>query len=262
MKWSATYDTFGNCSIDVEDIENNLRFAGQYFDVETGLHYNWNRYYDPETGRYMRVDPVGEGLNLYLYVQNNPLKYIDPRGLTATRSQDNYWTQNNTSNQQTSVQSNQGEDYAESLNLNPTKSIVARVVDKAIVKATSFHFEGRDAINDPYKNYNYNDVESNREWTKLDNWQVGTHNNKVGKIELKYVHNKTGAELVFDGDSPDKQLTQIGIKGTPNYVNPMPSSQVNGIGSALKFVGKSAGHFFADVVPFWIGGDVRGPDPD
>ncbi|MCP5005420.1 MAG: hypothetical protein GY941_16010, partial [Planctomycetes bacterium] len=85
VKWSAVSDTFGNCSIDVEEIENNLRFAGQYYDSETGLHYNWNRYYDPETGRYMRVDPVGEGLNLYLYVQNNPLKYIDPEGLT-TRS--------------------------------------------------------------------------------------------------------------------------------------------------------------------------------
>ncbi len=89
MKWSAVYDTLDNCSIDVEAIENNLRFAGQYYDAETGLHYNWNRYYDPETGRYMRVDPVGEGLNLYLYVQNNPLKYIDPRGLSTGRVQNN-----------------------------------------------------------------------------------------------------------------------------------------------------------------------------
>ncbi len=91
MKWSAVYDTFGNCSIDVEAIENNLRFAGQYYDAETGLHYNWNRYYDPETGRYMRVDPVGEGLNLYLYVQNNPLKYVDPRGLTAVKPKTSFW---------------------------------------------------------------------------------------------------------------------------------------------------------------------------
>ncbi|MCP5007849.1 MAG: RHS repeat-associated core domain-containing protein, partial [Planctomycetes bacterium] len=75
----------------VEEIENNLRFAGQYYDAETGLHYNWNRYYDPETGRYMRVDPVGEGLNLYLYVKNNPLKYIDPRGLTAVKPETGFW---------------------------------------------------------------------------------------------------------------------------------------------------------------------------
>ncbi len=198
-----------------------------------------------------------------IIVQNNPLKYIDPQGL-----------------QQQFKNNNQEFDYVESLNLDPSgqrdgilsrvgnsirnaASAVAGVVSNAAVKVTALHFEGRDAINDPFNDYTYADVlgETNK-WTKLDNWQVGTHNNNVGKIELKYVHNKTGAELVFDGDSPDKQLTQIGIKGTPNYVNPMPSSQVKGIGSALEFVGRSAGHFFADVVPFWIGGDVRGPDPD
>ena len=90
-KWSATYDSFGKATVSgTSTITNNLRFPGQYFDSETGLHYNWNRYYDSETGRYMRVDPIGEGLNLYLYVQNNPLKYIDPRGLTTRSYQNDY----------------------------------------------------------------------------------------------------------------------------------------------------------------------------
>ena len=83
--WSATYDSFGNAQIDVEVITNNLRFPGQYFDAETGLHYNWNRYYDPETCRYLRTDPFGDGLNLYAYVFNNPLSLIDPLGLCAVR---------------------------------------------------------------------------------------------------------------------------------------------------------------------------------
>ena len=79
--WSAVYDSFGNVQIETAEIVNNLRFAGQYHDAETGLYYNLNRYYDPTTGRYLRTDPYGEGLNLYAYVFSNPVNLIDPLGL-------------------------------------------------------------------------------------------------------------------------------------------------------------------------------------
>jgi RHS repeat-associated protein len=80
--WEATYDPFGKASIATEIVVYNLRFAGQYFDQETNLHYNWFRYYDPSTGRYTQSDFIGlgDGPNTYAYVANNPLIYIDPDG--------------------------------------------------------------------------------------------------------------------------------------------------------------------------------------
>ncbi len=63
-------------------------FPGQYYDGETGLHYNWHRYYDPETGRYNRPDPIGlaGGINLFLYTLNNPIGLIDFNGLYVLAS--------------------------------------------------------------------------------------------------------------------------------------------------------------------------------
>jgi len=63
--------------------EYNPRFPGQYFDQETNLHYNYFRYYEPETGRYISPDPIGlaGGVNVWGYVGQNPLSLIDPYGL-------------------------------------------------------------------------------------------------------------------------------------------------------------------------------------
>lgn len=64
----------------------NLRFPGQYYDAETGLHYNYFRDFDPRIGRYVESDPIGlrGGFNTYAYVNNNSLRFIDPFGLLET----------------------------------------------------------------------------------------------------------------------------------------------------------------------------------
>jgi RHS repeat-associated protein len=51
--WEAHYDPFGEAHITTEQITNNIRFPGQYYDEESGLHYNYFRYYDPSLGRYI-----------------------------------------------------------------------------------------------------------------------------------------------------------------------------------------------------------------
>ncbi len=80
--WQWESDAFGNSEAQIETVVVNLRFPGQYRDVESGLFYNWNRYYDPEIGRYVTSDPIGlsGGVNTYGYVYQNPNKYYDSKG--------------------------------------------------------------------------------------------------------------------------------------------------------------------------------------
>jgi RHS repeat-associated protein len=81
--WKAVYTPFGGANILVETVQNPFRLPVQYYDSETGFHYNYFRYYDPTTGRYVTPDPIGlaGGINLFVYALNNPINWIDPDGL-------------------------------------------------------------------------------------------------------------------------------------------------------------------------------------
>lgn len=110
--WSSEQEPFGEMTQTTNEVEQNLRFPGQYFDVETGLHYNHFRDYDSSTGRYLQSDPIGvlydysnphlqvviemdviafkqehNSLNnLFGYVKQNPVSIIDPTGLDSLRA--------------------------------------------------------------------------------------------------------------------------------------------------------------------------------
>ena len=81
--WRSYSEAFGNTGVENgSSAEINLRFPGQYWDKETGLHQNYFRDYSPARGRYVQSDPTGlwGGLNTYGYAYNDPLGYIDPTG--------------------------------------------------------------------------------------------------------------------------------------------------------------------------------------
>ncbi len=90
MVWLAKYKAWGRIhQLDRQDIEQPLRFQGQYEDEETGLFYSRHRHYDPDTARFLTQDPIGlnGGDNLYQYAPN-PLTWVDPLGLAKKNNCD------------------------------------------------------------------------------------------------------------------------------------------------------------------------------
>ena len=79
-----TYDSFGQVTAQVGTLENPYTFTGREGDADVGLHYYRMRYYDAKVGRFLEEDPLGFAggdLNLYRYVGNNPVLFVDPFGL-------------------------------------------------------------------------------------------------------------------------------------------------------------------------------------
>lgn len=80
--WEGHRKPFGETEVTVATIEQPFRFPGQYYDQETGLHYNLMRDYDPRLGRYVESDPIGltGGMNTYGYAGQNSIMAYDPNG--------------------------------------------------------------------------------------------------------------------------------------------------------------------------------------
>ena len=81
--WRAEYSAFGRTRILQAEVANPWRLMNQYYDDETGLHYNLARYYHPVLGTYLSADPLlddGGSLNYYLYALGDPINKADPTG--------------------------------------------------------------------------------------------------------------------------------------------------------------------------------------
>lgn len=82
------YDAFGNTVEAVEKVQNRFRYAGEQYDQVTGQYYLRARFYNPVVGRFTQEDTYrGDGLNLYAYVSNNPIKYADPSGYCCEKKE-------------------------------------------------------------------------------------------------------------------------------------------------------------------------------
>ncbi|MBB2488186.1 RHS domain-containing protein, partial [Mitsuaria sp. WAJ17] len=88
--WAAVYESYGKAAVvwpapttEHPSIDIGLRLPGQYWDEETGMHYNYFRTYIPDAGRYLQADPLGlrGGVNPYAYALSRPLQFVDPVGL-------------------------------------------------------------------------------------------------------------------------------------------------------------------------------------
>jgi RHS repeat-associated protein len=80
---SYAYDSYGTAEESVESLAQRFRYTGREFDALTGLYHYRARAYDPETARFLQEDPLhfeALDLNIYKYVRNNPINYIDPSG--------------------------------------------------------------------------------------------------------------------------------------------------------------------------------------
>ena len=164
--WQAIYRSWGSIEkLIVDEVKQDLRLQGQYFDEEIKLHYNTFRFYDPETGRYLTQDPIGlaGGINIYFY-GSNPVQSIDPLGWCSTKLGRNM--------------GHRPRDGMANHHLIPEQLMKEPVYEAMFKRLKSFGFDGDGPLNGIFlpdkDNVNYINLPGH--WTNHD-----VYTNKVGK---------------------------------------------------------------------------------
>ncbi|MEQ1612538.1 MAG: RHS repeat-associated core domain-containing protein [Hyphomicrobiaceae bacterium] len=91
--WDAVWQPWGGVQAITGSASLDARFPGQWFQAETGLHYNWHRSYDPTLGRYTQPDPLGfvDGPSVFGYAKGSPGQLEDHEGTSTDGFAKCYW---------------------------------------------------------------------------------------------------------------------------------------------------------------------------
>ncbi|WEH34789.1 DUF6531 domain-containing protein [Streptomyces sp. AM 4-1-1] len=175
-----------------------LRFPGQYYDPETGLHHSHHRYYDPETARFLTPDPLGlsPAPNPSTYV-HNPHTWSDPLGL-APRCLNDTGREGKDVNENFVPGSSEGQRLAEQLRRESAGSIFnenGRLTPEAITDSRRV-IDGEKIGNPAVREAMTSDGSNLSDWGK---YTTRTHQSPYGDFQVHYYYNpETGRVLNYD----------------------------------------------------------------
>ncbi|MFG2354038.1 putative T7SS-secreted protein [Streptomyces sp. NPDC048521] len=185
--WSANSTTY-----------TPLRFPGQYYDPETGLHYNYFRHYDPETARYLTADPLGltAAPNSITYV-HNPLTWTDPLGL-APRCLNTTGKEGKAANENFISGSAGGERLADQLRRESADSLFTEsgLLTPQAIMESRVAIPGEQLDNQIVRDLMVSDGSSLSDWGK---YSTRTHHSPYGDFQVHFYYNlATGRVLNYD----------------------------------------------------------------
>jgi RHS repeat-associated protein len=159
---SYYYDAFGNITDSNENMDNPYRYAGYQYDKETKTYYVIARMYDPSTGRFLQEDSYSGdikdplSLNLYVYVNNNPMTYDDPNGHWPSFINNIVSTVSSAASSAWSYVKEKASDFYSwgSSAISSAENYISNKVDYVASKASSAYNWGKEVVSDIGKTYN------------------------------------------------------------------------------------------------------------
>ncbi|MDF2804179.1 MAG: wapA3, partial [Anaerocolumna sp.] len=204
------YDAFGNALDCKEEVHNRITYTGQQFDGITGQYYLRARFYNSVIGRFTQEDIYrGDGLNLYAYCGNNPVRYYDPRGFARIPMSETIGQIKARNNGEVAVGIDQHTEVFRVIRpdelANLGKGIIPKDVNNKI-------FTPEDHVGDKYKKTSYNSTSINIAKSEV---QAKKSENRIVKIDLSKLPDHT----VIVDLSTDDLTRSIRLNGNKKAVD-------------------------------------------